>query len=384
MSQNGEKCGLIVTTGVKGSSTVEEKLNRGLEENTLDILDKTKDLARLDSRTLITNSARLLDAARSSYPDLEIRESGKNFHFGKSLYRTIGELGLDEVLYVGGGSSTLLGRQEFSGLIKFLKTHEESSISNNFYSTDMIGFSPAGRILDTSPPEKDNELGWLTREVNLTPYELERSARTQLDIDSPVDLLPLKFSDRTGPRLTNFVDSLEWGKTMVKEILPQFTDQESRIVIYGRIGASTFSELENNAACHINAYSEGRGNYSSLETGGSNPSLGGHLLKTLGPKGLIELLSDQGTGLFLDTRVLFDYQGQWPTRPERFSSDLIEPDKVNMPYLRKLTEAALNLEKPVVLGGHSIISGALYLLSKEAWNLSVSKSTNVRPRIYKF
>jgi len=384
VSNQAKKCGLIVTTGVEGNSTVEEKLNRGLEENTLDILDQTKDLPMLDSRTLITNSTRLLDTTKSLYPDLEVRQSGKNFHFGESLYGTIEQLDLEGVLYVGGGSATLLGRKEFSSLVEFLLTHEESSISNNFYSADLLGCTPAARLLETTPPEKDNELGWLTREANLTPYELERSARSQLDIDSPVDLLPLKFSDQTGPRLTEFVDTLEWGKTGIKEILSQFTDQESRIVIYGRIGASTFSELENNAACHINAYSEGRGNYSSIETGSSISSLAGHLLETLGPKGLIERLTNQGTGLFLDTRVLFDYQGQWPSRPERFSSDLLEPDEIKTTYLRKLTEAARDADKPVVLGGHSILSGALYLLSKEAWNLSVSKSTNVRPRNYKF
>ena len=384
MSKQPKKCGLIVTTGVKGNSKVEEKLNRGLEENTLDILDQTKELPRLDSRTLITNSKRLLDKTKSLYPDLELRQSGENFHFGKSLYRTIQQIGLEEVLYVGGGSATLLGREEFRSLVDFLKSHEESSISNNFYSADMIGFSPTGRVLNTSPPEKDNELGWLTREVNLTPYELERSARTQLDIDSPVDLLPLKFSDQTGPNLSDFVDKLEWGKTRFREILPQFTDEDSRIVIYGRMGANTFSELEKDSACHVNVYSEGRGSYSVTGTEGSTPSLGGHLLKTYGPKGLVERLTDQGTGLFLDTRVLFDYQGQWPSRPERFTSDLLEPDKVNTPYLRKLTEAALDSEKPVVLGGHSIISGALYLLSKAAWNLSAPKSTNVRPRSYKF
>ena len=384
MSGQAKNCGLIVTTGVEGDSKVEEQLNRGLEENTLDLLDRTKDLPRLDSRTLITNSTRLLDKAKSFYPDLVVHQSGKNFHFGENLYGTIEELDLEEVIYVGGGSAALFGRKEFSNLIDFLLTHEESSISNNFYSTDFLGCTPAARLLGTTPPEKDNELGWLTREISLTPYELERSARTQLDIDTPIDLLSLKLSDQTGARLSDYVDKLEWGKTRIKEIMPQFTDQDSRLVIYGRLGASTFAELENNAACHINTYSEGRGSFSEPGKEGSIPLLGGHLLRTLGPKGLIERLTNQGTGLFLDTRVLFDYQGQWPSRPERFSSDLLEPDGIKTTYLRKLTEAARDSDKPVVLGGHSILSGTLYLLSKEAWNLSAPKSTNVRPRNYKF
>lgn len=383
MSKQSKKCGLIVTTGVKGDSKVEEILNRGLEENTLDILDRTKDLPRLDSRTLITNSKRLLDKSKSLYPELEIRQSGENFHFGKNLYGTIQQLGLEEVLYVGGGSATLLGREEFRSLIDFLKSHEESSISNNFYSADLIGCTPATRLLETTPPEKDNELGWLTRNAGLTPYELDRSASTLLDLDSPVDLLPLKLSGQTGSNLSDYVEVLDWGETRIKEILPQFTDENSRIVIYGRASASTFSQLESEAACHINLYSEGRGSSSDIGTAGSIPALGGHLLKNLGPKGLIERLTDQGTGLFLDTRVLFDYLGQWPSRPERFSSDLLEPDEIKTTYLRKLTEAARDSDKPVVLGGHSIVSGTLYLLSKEAWDLSKPKSTNVRPRNYK-
>jgi len=383
VSSQHRNCGLIVTTGVEGDSEVEEKLNRGLEENTLDILDQTEDLPRLDKRILITNSIRLLDAAKSLYPDLEVRESGKNFHFGENLYEAIEEFNLEEVLYVGGGSATLLGREELSGLVEFLRGHEDSSISNNFYSSDLLGCTPATRLLGTTPPEKDNELGWLTRDAGLTPYELDRSARTLLDLDSPVDLLPLKLSGQTGPKLSEYVEGLDWGQTRIKEILPQFTDENSRIVIFGRVGASTFSQLESESACHINLYSEGRGSYSELGTGGSIPALCGHLLKYLGPEGLIARLTDQGTGLFLDTRVLFDYLGQWPTRPERFSSDLLEPEEIKTTYLRKLTEAARDSDKPVVLGGHSIVSGALYLLSKEAWDLSTAKSTNVRPINYK-
>ncbi len=383
MSNQSRKCGLIVTTGVEGDLEVEEKLNRGLEENTLDILDQTEGLSRLDSRILITNSKRLLDTAKSLYSDLEVRKSGKNFHFGENLYEAIEEFDLEEVLYVGGGSATLLGREELSGLVEFLRGHEDSSISNNFYSADLLGFTPATPLLETKPPEKDNELGWLTRDAGLTPYELDRSARTLLDLDSPVDLLPLKLSGRTGPKLSEYVEALDWGQTRIKEILPQFTDENSRIVIYGRVGASTFSQLESEAACHINLFSEGRGSYSELGTGGSIPALCGHLLRDLGPEGLIARLTDQGTGLFLDTRVLFDYLGQWPSRPERFSSDLLEPEEIKTTYLRKLTEAARESDKPVVLGGHSIVSGALYLLSKEAWNLSAPKSTNVRPINYK-
>jgi len=81
----------------------------------------------------------------------------------------------------------------------------------------------------------------------------------------------------------------------------------------------------------------------------------------------------------LDTRVLFNYMGSWPSRQDRFRSDLLTPAKIETEYLKEITEKAVNFPKPVVLGGHSMISGLLYQLVDLAWETSNNSNVNVKP-----
>ncbi|MFW6071728.1 MAG: hypothetical protein ACOC86_05020 [Candidatus Bipolaricaulota bacterium] len=371
--------GMVVFTGVEGNSEPEKRLNRALEANTIDILRKTHSLEPVDVRILVTNSDRLKKDCESSYPELNVIQSEEDFDFGDTLYGVIDSYGCDRMLYLGGGSAPLFSEDDFRVIVEFLESNQEISISNNFYSTDLIGFSPASRLLDLKSPERDNELGWLTRDAGMTPFELGRNAKTQLDMDTPIDLLPLKLSDEVNGELESYLGSLSWGNTRIRGALKQFTDEDSRLVLFGRVGAETFSYLERNSACHVNLYSEGRGDYSGTK-GGSNPSIAGDLVENKGPEELVEFLSGLGTGVFFDTRVLFNYLNEWPEAKDRFYSDLLEPDEVETPYLEELTRAALESPNPVVLGGHSILSGSLFLLTDVSWKKTDPKSANVRPK----
>jgi hypothetical protein len=40
---------------------------------------------------------------------------------------------------------------------------------------------------------------------------------------------------------------------------------------------------------------------------------------------------------------------------------------VEQPYLREFTHAAVEAPLPVILGGHSLVSGGLMLLTEAAW-----------------
>lgn len=374
---------LILAAGVYGDSQSEVALNRGLEANTLDILERTKSSPSLRRQVLLTNSNRLQRVDDSRFPQLSIRRTTEDFHFGEDLFEEIRRNELERIFYLGAGSGSLLEENDFEDLFEFVRGGPERFISNNFYSTDFIGLSSANRLLDFTPPASDNELGWLSRDAGLTPYELKRSAKTQLDMDTPVDLLSLKLTEGTGGKLSDHVSSLGWGNSRIREILPQFTDQNCRLVIVGRIGASTWSHLEKEAACQIDVYSEGRGGAAREKEDNSNASLIGSLFEEKGPGGLINYLTPQGTGLFLDTRVLFDYLGEWPSRADRFSSDLLNPEGIATPYLKELTRAALESKKPVILGGHSMVSGSLYLFSDVSWRVTEPKSANIRPETYR-
>ncbi len=372
---------LVIATGIKGSSNPEKVLNRALEANTLDLLDIAGSVSGCERRILITDSDRLIDSCASNDPEVTTERTSRSFHFGKSLFEKIETHNIKNLFYIGGGSAPLFGKRDFDRIVSFLLGSSDVLLTNNFYSTDMIGLSPAQKLLKLEPPKKDNGLGWLARDAGLEPHEMTRNAKTQLDLDTTVDLVPLKLSDRPKNRLKDYLSDQNVSGTRIKEILPQFTDQNSRIIIAGRLGASTWSHLEKSAACHLDVISEGRGSYTKKKRGRKGYWLG-KWLEELGPDGFIEWLSKKGTGIFLDTRVLFDYKGKWPSRKDRFSSDLLNFRAVDVDYLRNLTFSARNSPKPVVLGGHSMISGSLYLLSEVAWKLTESKSANIKPRTF--
>lgn len=376
---------LVVATGVKGNSGPERDLNRALEANTMDLLEKADPVSGLDRQILITNSDHLIDSCTSINPGIFVKKSAGNFHFGEFLFDVIKTYDIENLFYIGGGSGPLLARKDLERVVTFLIESSDVLLANNFYSADMIGLSPARDILKLDPPEKDNELGWLAREAGLKPHEMTRSAKTQLDIDTPADLIPLKLSGRAHGRLKDHLSKLSSDNTRIREILPKFADQKSRIVIAGRLGASTWSYLEKNAACQIDVISEGRGNY-AVDGNGNRDSGSlwlGKTLQDLGPERFIRCFGEKGSGLFLDTRVLFDFMGDWPSRKDRFSSDMLNPSEIEENYLRVLTKAACEYSKPVVFGGHSMVSGSLYLLTDAAWRLTEPESVNIRPETFK-
>ncbi len=373
------KTAVVIASGVTGDTYPEEALNGAIIENSVDLLEISTQLDSVDLQILLSNSDELLSRGKKISPDLRTEKTTEDFHFGESLYKTIEGYGITNLLYLGGGSGLLLEGVDLENLSRRIITEETISISNNFYSTDFFGVSPAGMMLQTSPPDKDNLLGWKSREAGFKPVELERNAKTQVDIDSPGDLIPLKECGTPHRRLSDYLSSLELDASRYRDIEEQLTRPESRLVVAGRIGASTWSYLEKNAACHVDVYSEGRGSYATRGNKESIPSLLGSIFDNKGPEAALETLLSSGTGLLLDTRVIFNYYGSWPSRRERFWSDLLRPEELGPGYLKDLTESILEYDRPVIPGGHSLVSGALYLMTDRAWKDQDVNQVNVRP-----
>jgi hypothetical protein len=84
----------------------------------------------------------------------------------------------------------------------------------------------------------------------------------------------------------------------------------------------------------------------------------------------VEVLPRLGDAALIDDRVLWAHQGVWPEAEDRFNSDLFRPDRIVDPFVRDLTAAAMACPIPVVLGGHSLVSGGLYVLVEAAWRRS--------------
>ena len=93
----------------------------------------------------------------------------------------------------------------------------------------------------------------------------------------------------------------------------------------------------------------------------------GRLLEEVGMERFGEELASLADGVVLDTRVLLAHADSRAGREDRFQSDLLAPEKVADPWLRDLTAALAAAKTPILLGGHSLLSGGLMALTDQAW-----------------
>jgi hypothetical protein len=105
-------------------------------------------------------------------------------------------------------------------------------------------------------------------------------------------------------------------------------------------------------------------------------------LDAVGPERFFANLANLAQAVFIDSRVLFAHRGLWPSAADRFYSDLRQPEKVGDPFVGTLTEAAMAAPVPVIMGGHSLVSGGLYVLVEAAWARGHDVPRHVVPQTF--
>jgi hypothetical protein len=138
--------------------------------------------------------------------------------------------------------------------------------------------------------------------------------------------------------------------------------------VAGRVSAAVWQYLERETACRVRVFAEERGmRASGRQARGQVRSLLGYHYQQAGARGFFQTLAELGQAVFLDSRVIFAHLGVWPPDSDRFNSDLYRPNLIANDAVRQFTEAAMEAPVPVVLGGHSLVSGGLYALVEAAW-----------------
>jgi len=356
-------------------------VGRAREAITLDTVRRALAVEPIGDILVVTNSPSLAESLQGQPVQVELEASGEEFHFGRRLRELIAEHGMERVFYMGGGSGALLSAEDIGRIAETILSADALVIANNFYSADFAAFAPAQAIESIELPPFDNDLAWrLVEQASLPCKELPRNAATQLDVDTPIDLMTLKVHPGVGPHTRRYLNSLELDTSHIERALRFFTDRDAEVLVAGRVSATTWAYLEQETACRVRLFAEERGmRASGRQARGEALSLLGFYLEEVGLEGFFATLARMSQAAFLDSRVIFAHRRIWPPAADRFHSDLRQPEKITDSWVRRFTEAAIAAPIPIVLGGHSLVSGGLYALVEAAWARGEDLPRQVEP-----
>jgi len=360
---------LLIMTGIHTTSEVETMMAGARQAITQDLIERAQAIPTISRIVLSTNAPHLAEWAQSRGVDVELDPLDNTFHFGHHLHALATKYDVERLYYMGGGSGALLSADQMASIVERLQFADEILITNNYYSTDFCAFAPVTALDAIEPPTADNDLGWLLSEKAGLPNEsLPRSASTQHDVDTPTDLMVLVPHPGVGAHTRAFLDGLEMDTSHIEEAMRLLTDRDAEVLIAGRVSSAVWQYLERETACRTRILAEERGmRASGRQARGEVRSLLGHHYQQVGPRRFFETLAELGQAVFLDSRVIFAHLGVWPPARDRYNSDLRRPQRIEDDTVREFTTAAMKAPVPVVLGGHSLVSGGLYALVEAAW-----------------
>ena len=362
---------LIVMSGGDGESDVERMVNGARKAITRDLVEKALASGSFASIIVSTHDPILAEMLGGQQAVIvEMDPADGTFHFGERFQSLIDKHNLERVVYLGGSSAPLLSASAIAEMAERVRTADRLFLANNFYSVDFCAFTPASALLSVRAPLNDNSLGWLLGdEAGLPAEELPRTVATVFDVDTPVDLAILSLHPDTPPHTRTYLDGLALDTRHIEAASRVFVDRHAEALIGGRISSQTIAYLERESACRTRIFSEERGMRADGRLArGEVKSLFGMCIEHVGVERFFaEVIPQLGQAAFLDDRVLWAHHNIWPSADDRFNSDLLRPEAVIDPFVRRFTEAALACPIPIVLGGHSLVSGGLYVLVEAAW-----------------
>jgi len=368
---------LVVFVGGLGGSPVEEMVAGACRAAALDSIEAALGSGAFAGAVLVTDDPTWTADLASVILHLD----DGPFHFGRRLAEVLRRHSLDAVVYLGGGSLPLFTGTDFAAVARTME-RDSVLVTNNPFSSDMTAFRANGVALAAiEAVTSDNALARALAEgAGLTVEGLPRTVATQLDIDGPTDLAVLHLTGLGGPRLRSYLQGLDLDLRRYRRTLPLFVDPRAQVVVAGRVGSHAWRYLERETACRVRLFAEERGMQADGRAqDGTARSLLGFFLEAVGIERFFATLTELGDAAFIDTRVLLAHLRLDASRADRFLSDLGRWQEIQEPFLREFTHAAVEAPIPVLLGGHSLVSGGLMALNEFAWQ-EKERTDNLEPR----
>jgi len=356
-----------------GTSPGERLVDAGRQASTRDLVEILR-ATGLERLTLFSSSPELAESLRGTEVRCVPTDRARAFHFGRVLQSVIREEALDGLVYFGSGSGGLLSTEQAGTLVQFAQRDGPAALFNNFYSCDFCAVSGAQGLLDLHLPAIDNPLGFALSDQGIACFSLPRDLATQVDIDTPVDLHLLAESRHGGLALRRFLEAERLRHPALPALLDTLVDRSARLAIVGRIHPAAWAYLEGAVACRTSVYSEGRGMRASPQ---KRPLLLQRMGASLGVERFFDALEACADAAILDTRPLLGHGRPLPPAADRFACDLFQDELIHDPLWARFARVAKQAELPVLLGGHGLVSGGLYLLTELAW-----KDRELRRRLH--
>jgi hypothetical protein len=365
-----EKVGFVLMVGGGGAGTpVERVLREARQTAARDLIEQAQSLVDIEPIIVLTDEREWVAGLEGDSLAIEMTPPDGPFHFGQALARLTQRYGLKRCLYMGGGSAPLLPTATLSQVVEAVLADAPLLVTNNLHSSDWAALSPVEALYPLVPwLERDNALAWVWREKGRHPVRtLPRAANTQLDIDTPFDLLALARHPGTHPRLREFLRDLDWPRAHLDAAVEVLRREASQVIIAGRVSAWVWQILESRTRTWTRVYAEERGmRASGRQAHGEVRSLLSDYLDLVGVDQFFVRLAEMADAILLDSRVILASRGLWPSDADRFHADLLMADQVREPFLRAFTAAARRAPVPVVMGGHSLVAGGLVALLEGA------------------
>lgn len=355
---------------VKGTanSEVERLVADGQLAASLDTLERLTSVSEVGTIVVATANEQFATTARALGAQVDMDSPAEGFHWGHRLAALVDKFDAEVPLYIGGGSGPLMAAGDWRAIAQCALERSETVVTNNYFSCDFAAWSPGNALRRIEMPALDNDLAFrLGERARLTTVPLARNAATQLDIDTPSDLIALAAHPQAGPHLKELLSRAQLDTSRATKMLTIFRDPNATSLIAGRVSASMALFLERETRCQWRVLSEERGmRASGREERGEARSLVGFYLERVGAKGLFATIGRLAGAAVIDSRVLFAHQGWRPTASDRFNSDMLRAELIGHPALRDFAVAARGAGIPILLGGHSLVSGGMYALVESA------------------
>lgn len=360
------KAAVIFEGGESPQNDLQETLTGLRHAVTLDTLEKYIH-SSVDEVVLGTNFPNLARAAERLGARIWDTRDEYPFHFGRALQHVVSDIGADGILYTSGAALPLISQAEIEWVLNTMVQHPPCVVVNNLQSVDLLAWNPADYIQQIEPPTSDNFLGWLLREAGMERILIPNSAGIHFDLDTPTDFMILAASGLGGPRTREALRLVNWSSDRLQRAADVLQSDLPEVALIGRVGTPVVDYCNKYLRVRLRMFSEERGMKAlRREEEGRVVSLVADMIDDLGPKRFFQTLESICSAVFFDTRVVFANRGRRVSEWDRYHSDLGLVSEIRDPWVRAFTEAALSCKVPVVLGGHSVVAGGLWVLADRA------------------